>query len=119
MFSAALYARVQFSLHYSHTRSRVQRASGIPCALYLKRADDFEKLRAQSVARMRTHVSTRHPGCLKFESVATHSLANAPPAGNVTMQSVPAVLRISAHCEISASAHNANDKCIPDDYTSW
>src|SRR5260370_26582405 len=33
MFSAALYARVQLCLHYSHTRPRVQRASGIPCAL--------------------------------------------------------------------------------------
>ncbi|MBR1230746.1 hypothetical protein JQ597_20200 [Bradyrhizobium sp. AUGA SZCCT0177] len=37
MFSAALYARVQLSLHYSHTRPRVQRASGIPCALSFSR----------------------------------------------------------------------------------
>ena len=36
MFSAALYARVQLSLHYSHTRPRVQRASGIPCALWIE-----------------------------------------------------------------------------------
>ena len=33
MFSAALYARVQPSYAQSHMRPRVQRASGIPCAL--------------------------------------------------------------------------------------
>jgi len=33
MFSAALYARVQFVLCKSHAGPRVQRASGIPCAL--------------------------------------------------------------------------------------
>jgi hypothetical protein len=38
MFSAALYARVHFPLCQSHTRSRVQRASGIPCALCFERA---------------------------------------------------------------------------------
>ena len=38
MFSAALYAHVQLFVHYSHMRSRVQRASGIPCALCLMRA---------------------------------------------------------------------------------
>src|SRR5215204_5745348 len=31
--SAALYARVRQSAHFWHTRPRVQRAPGIPCAL--------------------------------------------------------------------------------------
>jgi hypothetical protein len=37
MFSAALYARVRTFLCTLHTRSRVQRASGIPCSLVLGR----------------------------------------------------------------------------------
>ena len=35
MFSAALYARVRTLLCTLHTRPRVQRASGIPCALFV------------------------------------------------------------------------------------
>ncbi|MBN8991155.1 MAG: hypothetical protein J0H42_23150 [Rhizobiales bacterium] len=38
MFSAALYAHVRTFLCTLHMRPRVQRASGIPCALHLKRA---------------------------------------------------------------------------------
>src|SRR3954447_24749806 len=37
MFSAALYAHVRTSLCTLHMRSRVQRASGIPCSLVLGR----------------------------------------------------------------------------------
>ena len=39
MFSAALYARVRFFRTTSHTRPRVQRASGIPCSLFLRDND--------------------------------------------------------------------------------
>ena len=38
MFSAALYARVRTLLCTLHTRPRVQRASGIPCALFFERS---------------------------------------------------------------------------------
>jgi len=41
MLSAALYAHVQLSLAQSHMRPRVQRASGIPCALWIERARSF------------------------------------------------------------------------------
>src|SRR5258708_879193 len=39
MFSAALYARVRFSLPVLHTGPRVQRASGIPFSLILRDND--------------------------------------------------------------------------------
>ena len=40
MFSAALYARVRLTTPL-HTRPRVQRAPGIPCALYLERSRKY------------------------------------------------------------------------------
>jgi len=39
MFSAALYARVRYYSCILHTRPRVQRASGIPCSLFLRDND--------------------------------------------------------------------------------
>ncbi|MBR1151812.1 hypothetical protein [Bradyrhizobium sp. JYMT SZCCT0428] len=41
MFSAALYAHVHLVLCKPHMRPRVQRASGIPCALYFLGAGSF------------------------------------------------------------------------------
>jgi len=56
MFSAALYAHVQLPLAQSHMRPRVQRASGIPCALWLERAKRNWKPRAKWAARLRTYI---------------------------------------------------------------
>ena len=41
MFSAALYAHVRTFLCTLHMRSRVQRASGIPCALCFEEGESF------------------------------------------------------------------------------
>src|SRR3981189_1235878 len=53
MFSAALYARVRTFLCTLHTRSRVQRASGIPCSLVFGRAK----------------ISSNHSGAMRREIV--------------------------------------------------
>jgi hypothetical protein len=50
VFSAHLYARVRQLRNFWHMRPRVQRAPGIPCALYSERAEEFQKL-GQSVPR--------------------------------------------------------------------
>jgi hypothetical protein len=49
--SAALYARVRQMRNLWHTRPRVQRAPGIPCALYSKRRKRICKARAKHAAR--------------------------------------------------------------------
>jgi len=54
--SAALYARVRF-LRSLHARPRMQRASGIPCALVIERRRIFGKPRAYRAARSRRCVS--------------------------------------------------------------
>jgi hypothetical protein len=51
-------------VHVLHTRPRVQRAPGFPCALCLSRNNVRAKLRARRAARTRRRVG----GCLKFES---------------------------------------------------
>ncbi len=51
-----LYARVRFLLRNVHTRPRVQRAPGLPCALGPKRARNSSKPRAQHAARTRSHI---------------------------------------------------------------
>jgi hypothetical protein len=56
MFPLNLYARVRLLYASLHTRSRVQRAPGLPCALYLLGADEFANLGRKSAARMRMHV---------------------------------------------------------------
>jgi len=49
-----LYARVRFFVHPLHTRPRVQRAPGIPCALWFLWADCSSTARAHRAARWRT-----------------------------------------------------------------
>jgi hypothetical protein len=56
-----------YSLLPSHTRSRVQRASGIPCALCLERAKRSAKLRAQCAARTRRCI----PSASRYEQEFT------------------------------------------------
>ena len=51
-----LYARVRFLLRILHTRPRVQRAPGIPCALLLFEGRLDAKLGRRCAARMRTSV---------------------------------------------------------------
>ena len=53
-----LYARVRFALCILHTRPRVQRAPGLPCALSL-RAHELSKL-GRSEPRDREHIFSRH-----------------------------------------------------------
>ena len=62
MFSAALYARVHFVLCKPHTRPRVQRAPGLPCALCIRGREVTCKARAQCVARTRPHIQLSSPG---------------------------------------------------------
>jgi hypothetical protein len=50
-----LYARVHIFLCILHTRPRVQRAPGIPCALLFSRVN-LIKTRAHRAARARRHV---------------------------------------------------------------
>ena len=65
--SAALYARVRFFRASLHTRPRVQRASGFPCALFLSRASHDAKL-----GRIAPRRCGRVFCCLKFESEDSH-----------------------------------------------
>ena len=51
-----LYARVRFSLCILHTRPRVQRAPGLPCALFVSEGESSGKARAYQAARMRNHI---------------------------------------------------------------
>jgi hypothetical protein len=53
-----LYARVRILCASMHTRPRVQRAPGLPCALSVLGANDFVKLGQKPVARTRTHISS-------------------------------------------------------------
>ena len=61
MFSAALYARVRTSSCTLHTRPRVQRASGIPCALCLERAKTYLQTSGAS-CRENAKLFPRRPG---------------------------------------------------------
>ena len=56
-----LYARVRFSLHYLHTRPRVQQAPGIPCSLSFGGTRNCSKPRAHRAARTRHTFSCHHP----------------------------------------------------------
>jgi hypothetical protein len=47
---------VRFFVHSVHTRPRVQRASGFPCALFLFEGGNRRKARAHRAARMRTRI---------------------------------------------------------------
>ena len=53
--SADLYARVRFLSYSLHTRPRVQRAPGFPCALFYRGGETNRKARAVHAARTRTH----------------------------------------------------------------
>ena len=55
------YARVRTSLCTLHARSRVQRASGIPCALCFERAGSFQ----QTSGALRRENNFRRPGQAK------------------------------------------------------
>ena len=72
-----LYARVRLLVHYLHTRPRVQRAPGFPCALLLLEGEESDsKARAHGAARMRRRVyGTR---CLKFESADIYRARRRP-----------------------------------------
>src|SRR6266436_2917381 len=76
-----LLTRVLFLLH---TRPRVQRASGIPCALFVLRDTRSRITRTRCAARMRAHVSTR----------AVIARTNGPQANTLSMSS-----RASEHRE--------------------
>jgi hypothetical protein len=60
-----LYARVPPTSTLLHTRSRVQRAPGFPCALLIVRVKEIsDKPRATRAARSRTHIRTSLRGAL-------------------------------------------------------
>jgi hypothetical protein len=65
MLPLNLYARVRVFVHVLHTRPRVQRAPGFPCALY--RGRRLCNPRASHAARMRARV----PRSLAVESEGT------------------------------------------------
>src|SRR4051794_34585979 len=75
MFSAALYAHVHFVLCTTHMRPRVQRASGIPCALCLERAESF----------------WQSSGAMRRENAATHSTVIAREGGRPSIPETPMV----------------------------
>jgi hypothetical protein len=56
--SAALYARVRVLMRKLHTRPRVQRAPGFPCALAFREGRKLRKARALDAARTRPHTLT-------------------------------------------------------------
>ena len=57
MLRLYLYARVRFPCAQLHTRPRVQRAPGLPCALRFSRGDNRRcKTRAKDVARRRNYI---------------------------------------------------------------
>jgi hypothetical protein len=58
VFPLNLYARVHFLLCISHTRPRVQRAPGLPCALYL--------LGGSEVDATLGHVMPREGSCMSY-----------------------------------------------------
>ena len=57
MLPLNLYARVRFCLRIWHARPRVQRAPGLPCALYFLRANVIANL-GRNVSREREVVSS-------------------------------------------------------------
>ncbi|WP_436215163.1 hypothetical protein, partial [Bradyrhizobium sp. LjRoot220] len=57
VFPAALYARVQLSIYKPHTGPRVQRASGLPCALCFQGQGNY----------------WQSSGAMRRENVNTHS----------------------------------------------
>src|SRR6187402_297825 len=75
MFSAALYARVQPFCTISHTRPRVQRASGIPCSLLFEGQRNAklgqivprERGRVSELLKIESHLSQRH--CERSEAI--------------------------------------------------
>src|SRR5258708_14905399 len=58
-----LYARVRISLCILHTRPRVQRAPGMPCALLFSRVNPI-KTRAHRAARPRRYVLMKQNACM-------------------------------------------------------
>ena len=65
-----LYARVRVLLRNLHTRPRVQRAPGLPCALYFREGQDFEQTSgAIGAARSRMCVCRRMGGAKRYPSL--------------------------------------------------
>jgi len=70
MLRLYLYARVRFPCAQLHTRPRVQRAPGLPCALRFSRGDNRRcKTRAKDVARRRNYIRV-------IASAATQSISS-------------------------------------------
>ena len=61
MLRLYLYARVRVFCAQLHTGPRVQRAPGLPCALYVRGQGFKCKPRAHRVARSRTHIPSSSP----------------------------------------------------------
>jgi hypothetical protein len=52
-----LYARVRFFVHFLHTRPRVQRAPGFPCALFFEGKEIYQQTSGEM---RRENASPRH-----------------------------------------------------------
>ena len=80
MLSAGPVCSCAHSYAQLHTRPRVQRAPGLPCALILEGKEISGKARAQCVARMRTCVLDEHcrrPG-LELRCAIAHRGTHTP-----------------------------------------
>ena len=73
MFPLNLYARVRILMHTLHTRPRVQRAPGLPCALYLSEAASREQTSGamrREIAKSYLKLGPRH--CEERSEEAIH-----------------------------------------------
>src|SRR5687768_11670342 len=75
--SAALYARVRQLRNFWHTRPRVQRAPGIPCALYFNRGTTNLKSSGENKPRERLRMFPRHCERSDLSAVARRAKAEA------------------------------------------
>ena len=67
VFPLNLYARVRFRLRTLHTRPRVQRTPGLPCALCFFRGANEMQASGDIVPRDREDTSSRH--CERSEAI--------------------------------------------------
>src|SRR5439155_20733021 len=78
--SAALYARVRLQCAFLHTRPRVQRAPGIPCALWLEGEDkEFASLGRNRAARTRSHGGIVSRALRRMERLRNDALQTRDP----------------------------------------
>jgi hypothetical protein len=95
VFTAHLYARVQFSCASKHTRPRVQRAPGIPCAL----SSEGGTTNLQNSGK-----SCRENGHVCFHVFASEAKQSTYPLAALWIASSQALLAMTAVDDLSAVA---------------